>query len=363
MNGIRSFNVALGDRSHPVHVGQGLLADPAVWPKPHNSHKALLCLDSRLAHRREALEASLRAAGWEAETEMLQASEALKDFHQLYPLYGRLLAAGLQRRSLLVAVGGGTVGDAMGFLAASYLRGIPWVSVPSTLLAQVDSGLGGKTGVNHPAGKNLIGAIWQPAAIVCDTELLQTLDDREIHSGLGEMLKYGLIDDAELWDWLGQNLPALLARDGGALAEGVYRSLRIKARYVAADEEDTRGIRAALNFGHTFGHAIEAVAGFGHFRHGEAVLWGMRLATRASVLRAGLPPEQAAAIEQTLARVPMPPLPPMALDALLEALGHDKKREGAAVQTLLLKRIGEVTTEGVPLPIWRDWMADFIAKI
>lgn len=360
MSSRKSFQVRLGERSHPVHVGQGLLADASVWPEPTASRKALLCLDAHLAEKRGPLLASLRAAGWEPECEILQGSEALKDFHTLFPLYGRMLEVGLQRRSLLVAVGGGTVGDAMGFLASTYLRGIAWVSVPSTLLAQVDSGLGGKTGVNHPAGKNLIGAIWQPAAIVCDTDLLKDLGDRDIYSGLGEMLKYGLIADAELWHWLKAHIPDLLARDSAALAEGIYRSLQIKARYVEADEPDLSGVRAVLNFGHTFGHALEAVAGYGAFRHGEAVAWGMKLAARASRRLGWLPVEQAAEIQQVLGDLPLPPLPDLDQAALLQALGHDKKREGGAVQTLLLKRIGEVATAAIEIEIWREWIADFI---
>ncbi|MEZ0374594.1 MAG: 3-dehydroquinate synthase, partial [Candidatus Sericytochromatia bacterium] len=256
----QSFQVRLGERSHPVHVGQGLLARSDIWPVPRGSRKALVCLDAHLAGQRDALLTSLSVAGWEPACEILTGSEALKDFQTLLPLYGSCLEHGLQRRSLLVAVGGGTIGDAVGFLAATYLRGIPWVSVPSTLLAQVDSGLGGKTGVNHPAGKNLIGAIWQPAAIVCDTDLLQGLGQRDLVSGLGEMLKYGLIADAGYWSWLKHNLPGILRREPELLAEGILCSLQIKARYVEADEPDLSGVRAALNFGHTFAHALEAVA-------------------------------------------------------------------------------------------------------
>lgn len=357
-----SFHVDLGDRSYAVSVGADILSWPEVWPLPTSSRKAMICLDSRLGHLREALLAGLSAAGWEPVCELLEASEQLKSIEAVFPLYGKLLAHGLQRRSLLVAVGGGTIGDAVGFVAATYLRGIPWVSVPSTLLAQVDSGLGGKTGINHPAGKNLIGAIWQPAAILCDTGLLRELPRRELVSGLGEMLKYGLIKDASFWDWIKAHSDQILAHDHTALATGISRSLRIKAGYVSADEQDLSGVRAALNFGHTFGHAIENCAGYGQFRHGEAVIWGMRLAAMASVDVGMLAPEAEAEIQAVLGALPVPPLPVMDPAALLAAIGHDKKREGAQVQTLLLKRIGEVETLGVDLSQWQKWIADFLAQ-
>ena len=359
---MKQFAVELGPRSHPVYVGSGLLSRPQVWPTPQSSRKALICLDRRLADRQPELLAGLGAAGWEPACELLDASESLKNFEALFPLYGRMLELGLQRRSLLVAAGGGTVGDSVGFLAASYLRGIPWVSVPSTLLAQVDSGLGGKTGVNHPAGKNLIGAIWQPAAIVCDTDLLRGLPAREFVSGLGEMLKYGLIADAEFWCWLKAQTPALLKGDPTALNEGIYRSLQIKARYVAADEPDLSGVRAALNFGHSFGHALEQCAGYGHFRHGEAVIWGMRLAARASKEIGWLAAAAEAEIQAVLAALALPPLPDLDPEALLQALAHDKKREGATVQTLLLRQIGAVDSLGVELSTWRRWIGEFMAS-
>lgn len=354
------FTVHLGARSHPVYVGQNLLASAEVWPQGAG-RKALICLDSGLTHLQDSLVQSLQSAGWDVACELLKGSESLKDFQTLFPLYGKFLELGLQKRSLLVAVGGGTIGDAVGFLAASYLRGIPWVSVPTTLLAQVDSGLGGKTGVNHPAGKNLIGAIWQPSAIVCDTSLLDGLSLRDRVSGLGEMLKYGLIADKNLWQWLNQQREGILAGQNGLLDQAIGDSLRIKARYVEADEPDLSGVRAALNFGHTFGHALEAVSGYGAFRHGEAVIWGMRVAAYASHLHGWLSEDEAAEIEAALSALPLPPLPALSPEALLTALAKDKKSEGQTVATLLLRSIGQVDTFPVPLTEWREWIRDFMA--
>lgn len=356
------FEVPLGERSYPVVVGSQILAQAGIWPKPVSSTKALVCLDAHLASYQEQIFAGLRAAGWEPVCEILEGSEALKDFQTIFPLYGKLLEHGLQRRSLLVAVGGGTIGDAIGFLAATYLRGIQWVSVPSTLLAQVDSGLGGKTGVNHPAGKNLIGAIWQPSSIICETAFLQQLSARDLVSGLGEMYKYGLIHDAHFWNWLVSQREALLQRDPQALAEGVARSLQIKAEYVAADEQDLKGIRAALNFGHTFGHALEARAGYGQFRHGEAVIWGMKVASFASQQLGWLEPEVAASIQQALAELPVPELPAIATADYLSALKFDKKREGQQVQTLLLRGIGQLESLPVELKTWQQWIEAFLAR-
>lgn len=356
-----AFSVNLGSRSHPVYVGHHLLNQSDVWPAGAG-RKALICLDASLEHLREPLIASLTAAGWDPECELLKGSESLKDFQALFPIYGKMLEMGLQKRSMLVAVGGGTIGDAVGFLAASYLRGIAWVSVPTTLLAQVDSGLGGKTGMNHPAGKNLIGAIWQPSAIVCDTSLLEGLSLRDRVSGLGEMLKYGLIADANLWQWLNQNREGILAGTDGLLDRAIADSLKIKARYVEADEPDTSGIRAALNFGHTFGHALEAIAGYGAFRHGEAVIWGMRVAAFASRRHGWLSDVEEAEIQTELSTLPVPALPKLDPEDLLRALAKDKKSEGLAVSTLLLRSIGTVDSYPVTLDQWREWIRDFIAE-
>lgn len=341
--------VTFPSRSHSIWIGNGILTENRCWPAPTGgSRTALICYDRALHPHLEALKNGLRAAGWEPQSLALEGSEALKSFENIYPLYADFLNRGLQRTSLLVAAGGGTVGDAVGFLAASFLRGLPWVNVPSTLLAQVDSGLGGKTGVNHAAGKNLIGAIYQPSAVICELGFLAGISPRDRVSGLGEMLKYGLIADAEFWEWLLAHQEAVLRGDTHPLEEAVARSLEIKARYVAADEQDLSGIRAELNFGHTFGHALEAVTGYGALRHGEAVIYGMLLASWVSAQEGLLAPEVASQIQAHLRQLPLPRLPELAPSALEQALLQDKKSEGSSIACILLNQLGQATRKHLP---------------
>ncbi|MGV3523617.1 MAG: 3-dehydroquinate synthase family protein [Candidatus Sericytochromatia bacterium] len=343
-------DVTFPSRSHPVWIGEGILSEGRCWPAPTGGSRiALICYDRALEPHLGAIETGLRHAGWEPQHLALEGSEALKNFEQIYPLYAEFLARGLQRSSLLVAAGGGTVGDAIGFLAASFLRGLPWVNVPSTLLAQVDSGLGGKTGVNHAAGKNLIGAIYQPMAVICELTLLAGISTRDRVSGLGEMLKYGLIADADFWFWLLENQSALLKGRPAPLEQAVARSLEIKARYVAADEQDLTGVRAELNFGHTFGHALEAVTGYGTLRHGEAVIYGMLLASWVSAQEGLLNSASAEAILSHLRSLPLPPLPALDAEALERALLQDKKSEGSAIACILLTSLGKATRRQLPV--------------
>lgn len=343
---MKRVELTLPEGVYPALIGQQLLARAGSWPAGQQ-RKALVLIDAGVDAAWPELQSQLRqglqAAGWRPDCLPLPAGEDLKDFARLYPLYGELLQRGLQRRSLLVAVGGGTLGDAVGFLAATYLRGLDWVNVPSTLLAQVDSALGGKTGVNHPAGKNLIGAIYQPQRILCDTHLLQKLPARDWLSGYGEMLKYGLIHDESLWHWLLQHRSALLGGDASLLEEAVARSLAIKAHFVAQDVRDLTGVRAVLNFGHTFGHALEQVTGYGYYRHGEAVILGMYLAIQTSAAFGLLPAAKAQPLAEALAALPLPALPAeLNAAALLEVMRHDKKNDGEAIHCLLLRGIGQV---------------------
>ncbi|MBF2055170.1 MAG: 3-dehydroquinate synthase [Candidatus Sericytochromatia bacterium] len=348
---MKRVELNLHEGMYPALIGQHLLTRPESWPAGGPQRKALVLMDAGVdaawPELQQDIQQGLQAAGWLAECLCLPAGEELKDFARLYPLYGELLQRGLQRRSLLVAVGGGTLGDAVGFLAATYLRGLDWVNVPTTLLAQVDSALGGKTGVNHPAGKNLIGAIYQPQRILCDTTLLQQLPARDWLSGYGEMLKYGLIHDEPLWHWLLQQRDALLRGDASLLEEAVARSLAIKAHFVAQDVRDLTGIRAVLNFGHTFGHAIEQVTGYGYYRHGEAVILGMYLACQVSQRFGVLPGSAGERLSQALAALPLPQLPAqITAEDLLAVMRHDKKNDGEAIHCLLLRGIAEI----IPYP-------------
>jgi len=344
---MHQLQIQLPSGTHPAYIGQGILNKAEVWPAPSGQNRqALVCMDPAVSRLWPAIQQGLAAAGWQATCLELAGGEQLKDFQTLYPLYGTLLAQGLQRRSLLVAVGGGTIGDAVGFLAATYLRGIAWASVPTTALAQVDSCLGGKTGINHAAGKNLIGAFHQPASLICDTGVLAALPAREWVSGLGEMLKYGLIHDPAFWDWLLQHQSALLAGDLELMSAAVARSLAIKAWFVAQDERDLSGVRAALNFGHTFGHALEQAAGYGYYRHGEAVILGMSLACQVSAELGLLAKASAQACRQALEALPLPPLPEeISAELLLSNMQHDKKNDGSGLHCLLLQTPGQILSQ------------------
>lgn len=343
------FEVPLPQPSH-VYVGEQIIQTPELWPQSPGEQPAMVFIDQQLQQLFPELSThitqALSARGWRPEVVFVAASEGLKAFETIYPLYGKMLDAGLRRQSLVVAVGGGTVGDAIGFLASTYLRGVPWVNVPTTLLAQVDSSLGGKTGINHSAGKNLIGAFHQPCTILCDTQLLGDLPERERISGLGEMLKYGLIHDADFWHKLCTETLALRQGNSTYLTEAIAESLRIKAHYVVQDELDLRGIRAALNFGHTFAHGIEAAAGYGALRHGEAVLLGMALAIQLSletqVLSAELGQQWLQQLKDTSALNLQDCLQSLDLKTMVQAMQKDKKNENKDIRILLIENHGKL---------------------
>lgn len=349
-----------------VYVGAGIIDTPELWPQSPGPQTAMVFIDEQLlplfADLSTRLSQALTARGWQVKIRPVKASEQLKSMDSLYPLYGELLAAGLRRQSLIVAVGGGTVGDAIGFLAATYLRGVQWVNVPTTLLSQVDSALGGKTGINHTEGKNLIGAFHQPCTLLCDTQLLGDLPERERISGLGEMLKYGLIADAELWQRLVQETPALRQGHSTFLSEAIAQSLQIKARYVLADEYDTLGIRAALNFGHTFAHGLEAAAGYGALRHGEAVLLGMMLAIELSQKSQVLDLEQSKswlqALQNTSALKLDDLLQSLDLQVMIQAMKKDKKNENSDIRILLIEEFGKL----IPKDFSEKFIINFLSS-
>ncbi len=286
----RSVRVELGERSYDILIGTGLLDAPQTWAGLPTSSSALIVSNETVAPLyAERLSRALVPLHRRIHLLALPDGEEYKTSETLNLIYDRLLSEASDRKTVLYALGGGVVGDMTGFAAACYMRGVPFVQVPTTLLAQVDSSVGGKTAINHPLGKNMIGAFYQPVRVVCDLDTLDSLPARELSAGLAEVIKYGPIADAAFLDWIEANLDTLMARDKAALAWAVQRSCDIKAQVVGSDERES-GLRAILNFGHTFGHAIEAGLGYGEWLHGEAVGCGMVMAADLSARR-GLMPE------------------------------------------------------------------------
>ena len=337
-----AIEVGLGKRSYPIYIGSGLLAQAALITKHLAQPRVAVVTNETIAPLYlDGLRGTLQAAGVDVLPIVLPDGESHKVWETLNIVFDRMLGARCERKTTVVALGGGVVGDLAGFAAATYQRGVPFIQIPTTLLAQVDSSVGGKTAINHPLGKNMIGAFHQPVAVIADTDTLRTLPDRELSAGLAEVIKYGVIGDAPFFDWLEANLDRLLARDPGALAYAVQRSCENKAHVVAIDERET-GPRAMLNLGHTFGHAIEAGLGFGEWLHGEAVAAGMVLAARASRVLGHIGDAEVQRIERILVRARLPVRSPdLGFERWLELMGHDKKVEGGKTRFILIKRLGE----------------------
>jgi 3-dehydroquinate synthase len=338
------LHVDLGTRSYPIHIADGLL-DSAEAYRPHVEGRlaAIVTNETVAPLYSDRLARALEQAGARVLRIALPDGEAYKDWRTLDLIYAALLEAQADRRTILVALGGGVVGDMTGFAAATYQRGIAHLQVPTTLLAQVDSSVGGKTAINHPLGKNMVGAFHQPSAVVIDTATLATLPPREYAAGLAEVVKYGAIDDLEFLGWIEAHAGALEARDPAALAHAIRRSCEIKAAIVAADERES-GARALLNFGHTFGHAIESAMGYGTWLHGEAVATGMVLAARFSVRLGRLAEGDAARLTALLERLRLPVAPPpIPGDTWLEYMGRDKKNEAGRITLILLDALGRAT--------------------
>jgi len=337
---MQTLTVDLGERSYPIHIGQGLLADNALLT-PHIRGRQVLVVSNETVAPLYLEPVLGMLADHEVSTVILPDGEQYKNLETLKTIYTALLQHRLNRGCTLVALGGGVVGDITGFAAASYQRGVAFVQIPTTLLAQVDSSVGGKTGVNHPLGKNMIGAFHQPRCVLIDTDTLDTLDDRQFAAGLAEVIKYGLIHDADFFTWLEQNIGALKARDKQALAHAIERSCAIKAEIVAADERES-GKRALLNLGHTFGHAIETGTGYGNWLHGEAVAAGMVMAADLSARHGWLAQtdvERTAALLRQ-ANLPVAPPPEMGEQQFLDLMAVDKKAVDSGLRLVLLKAIG-----------------------
>ncbi len=337
-----TLNLDLGERSYPIHIGPALLSHGELIAEALIQPKAVIITNVTVAPLYlEPLKAGLAKQGVAADSIMLPDGEQYKNWLTLNQVFDELLQQRAERKTTLIALGGGVIGDLAGFAAAIFQRGAPFIQVPTTLLAQVDSSVGGKTAINHPLGKNMIGAFYQPRAVIADTDTLKTLPDRELSAGIAEIVKYGLIGDAEFFKWLEANMDGLIGRDAEALTHAIEVSCRNKADMVSRDERE-EGVRALLNLGHTFGHAIESGLGYGEWLHGEAVAAGMVIAARVSK-RMGL--IDAECVERTtdlLRRARLPVLgPPLGVARYMELMGHDKKVQGGKIRYILLKGIGE----------------------
>ena len=338
---MNTLTVELGERSYPIFIGQGLLDTPDLLTQHVQGRQVMVVSNDTIAplyldRVREIF------SDFELATVILPDGEQYKNLDTLNLIFTALLENKFNRGCTLVALGGGVVGDITGFAAASYQRGVAFLQIPTTLLAQVDSSVGGKTGVNHPQGKNMIGAFHQPACVLIDTDTLDTLDDRQLAAGLAEVIKYGLIRDAAFFDWLEQNIELLKARDKQVLAYAIERSCALKAEIVAADERES-GQRALLNLGHTFGHAIETGTGYGNWLHGEAVATGMLMAADLSARHGWLSADAVKRTEKLLQQSNLPTKAPDEMDTarFLELMAVDKKVVDGGLRLVLLKAIGD----------------------
>lgn len=345
---MKTLTVALGDRSYPIYIGQKLLGNKELLRQHISGDCAMVVSNETVA----PLYLSRLTPGLEGLRQnevILPDGEEYKTLDTLNSVYTAMLHNRHDRGSTLLALGGGVVGDITGFAAASYLRGVNFIQIPTTLLAQVDSSVGGKTGVNHSLGKNMIGAFYQPLCVIIDTDTLNTLDDRQLSAGLAEVIKYGLIDDFQFFEWLEAHIDALLARDPKALSFAIQRSCEDKAAVVAADEREQSGHRALLNLGHTFGHAIEVGMGYGTWLHGEAVSIGMVMAAEMSQRQGWMQASDVKRIRRILqrARLPVTVPPQMTSERFKELMALDKKVIGGQLRLVLMHSIGKavVTSE------------------
>jgi 3-dehydroquinate synthase len=341
--------IALGERSYEILIGRGLLDDPTSFAGLPAAASAVIVSNTIVAPLyAQRLAAVLAPRFGRVLQIVLPDGEAHKDWNALNAIFDRLLAEGCDRKSVLFALGGGVTGDVAGFAAATYMRGVPFVQVPTTLLAQVDSSVGGKTAINHPQGKNMIGAFYQPLRVVADLATLDTLAPREVVAGLAEIIKYGPIADDAFLGWLEQNLDALLARDERALAHAVRRSCEIKAAVVGQDEREG-GVRAILNFGHTFGHAIESGLGYGAWLHGEAVGCGMVMAADLSARLGLIDRPYADRLTRLIARAGLPVTgPTLGAARYLDLMRVDKKAEGGAIRFVVIDAPGRAAVRAAP---------------
>ncbi len=356
---MQTLRVELGERAYPIQIGERLLSDPGlILPHLEQPRAAIVTNTTVAALYLQPLNEALRALRVETISIVLADGERYKDWATLNQIYDALIEGRCDRKTTLIALGGGVIGYLAGFAAATYMRGIPFIQVPTTLLAQVDSSVGGKTGINHPSGKNMIGAFYQPRLVLADTAVLKSLPQRELSAGLAEVIKHGLVRDEEFVAWLEQNVEKLLACDQQALAHAVRRCCEIKAATVAEDERET-GVRALLNFGHTFGHAIESGLGYGKWLHGEAVAAGMVMAADLSRRMGYIGQADVDRVIALLERARLPVAQPGIAPARLQAsMAVDKKTEGGRLRFILLDRIGAASVRAeVPTGLLQQTLA------
>ena len=339
---MQTLKVELAGRSYPIHIGRNLISDASlILPHLIRKHVAVVTNTTVAPLYLEQLTVSLQAAGVSVLPIILPDGEAYKNTQTLNTIYDALLQNRCERSTTLIALGGGVIGDLTGYAAATFLRGVPFIQIPTTLLSQVDSSVGGKTGINHPLGKNMIGAFYQPKVVLADIDTLNTLPPREFSAGMAEVIKYGLMRDAEFFDWLEQNVEALMALDEKALSYGIYRSCQNKADLVALDEHE-QGDRALLNLGHTFGHAIENAMGYGVWLHGEAVAAGTILAADLSQRLGWLTSLDSKRVSDILQAANLPVTAPnLGVERYLDLMGHDKKVEDGKIRLVLQQGIGK----------------------
>lgn len=338
---MQTLNVELAERSYPIHIGASLLSRSELVI-PHIVGKQVMIVTNETIAPLYLAQIKQSFASFQVSEVILPDGEEFKNLTVLNQIFDALLQNHFERKCTLVALGGGVIGDMTGFAAACYQRGVPFIQIPTTLLAQVDSSVGGKTGVNHELGKNMIGAFYQPRCVIADTETLNTLDDRQLSAGIAEVIKYGLIRDLPFFEWLEQNMQLLLERDPDALAYAIERSCQNKAEVVAADEKEG-GVRATLNLGHTFGHAIEAGAGYGKWLHGEAVGTGMLMAADLSQRMGMLTSEDVQRIDNIIDHAQLPTRAPANMDyaTFMKYMSVDKKVEAGVIRLVLLQAIGQ----------------------
>ena len=343
---MRTLNVALGERSYPIHIGTGFLHDVGlITPLLPQKRVAVITNTTIAPLYLSGLQGALESAGVAVVPVILPDGEQYKTWETLNLIFDALIEHRCERRTTLIALGGGVVGDMTGFAAATWQRGAPFIQMPTTLLAQVDSSVGGKTAINHPHGKNMIGAFYQPLAVCADLDSLQTLPLRELRAGLAEVIKHGLIRDAAFFEWLEANIDALLARDPAALEHAVMRSCEIKSAIVAEDEREM-DVRALLNFGHTFGHAIEAGLGYGDWLHGEAIGAGMVMAADLSRELGHLTAADVTRVEALIGRAGLPVAgPSFPRERYMEHMSLDKKTRDGAIRFVVLDCIGSARVQ------------------
>jgi len=357
---MKTLIVNLGERSYPIYIGPDLIDDAGLYQRHITSSQVMVVSNDTVAplYLNRVL---ARLEGKQVATVILSDGESYKSMDSAMAIFDELLASKFSRNATLIALGGGVIGDLTGFAAACYQRGVPFIQIPTTLLAQVDSSVGGKTAVNHPLGKNMIGAFYQPQCVLADTTVLSTLADNELSAGLAEVIKYGLIRDPEFFTWLEENVEALIERDPDALSYAIERSCANKAEVVVADERET-GERATLNLGHTFGHAIETGVGYGKYLHGEAIAIGMCQAADLSRRLGWLSEAEVDRIARILHRARLPVIPPaeLGIDRFLELMAVDKKNVDGKLRLILLERIGKATLPvGVDISILKETLGEY----